>query len=266
MDTDEEPSGLSLPSETETGHLRGYIICIVVGLYIDGELPQNLFQQRMRKLQISESNFYVLSSSTYGCGFNLSEQTFQKALLDDIENNEIDVVIFDNLASLAPGIDENSKQGYDPINQFFLQMRREGKTCIIVHHTNKSNNGEQRGTSARTDNIDIWINLDKKTENEEKLAIYISVKKWRYEKTPLMNNASFCLYDDKWIKDDGISSISTQDKQILAELNIGKNQGEIAKIINCSQPNISKLCKKLKKLELLNENLSLTELGISIIT
>ena len=33
MDTDEEPSGLSLSQETETGHVEGGAICIVVGLY-----------------------------------------------------------------------------------------------------------------------------------------------------------------------------------------------------------------------------------------
>jgi hypothetical protein len=32
MDTDEEPSSLSLTPETETGHGREDIICIVVGL------------------------------------------------------------------------------------------------------------------------------------------------------------------------------------------------------------------------------------------
>jgi hypothetical protein len=33
MGTDEKPSGLSLPSETETGHGRDDLICIVVGLF-----------------------------------------------------------------------------------------------------------------------------------------------------------------------------------------------------------------------------------------
>jgi len=32
MGTDEKPSGLSLPSETETGHGRDDLICIVVGI------------------------------------------------------------------------------------------------------------------------------------------------------------------------------------------------------------------------------------------
>jgi transposase len=32
MDTDEEPSGLSISSETETGHVGGGATCIVVGL------------------------------------------------------------------------------------------------------------------------------------------------------------------------------------------------------------------------------------------
>jgi hypothetical protein len=38
MDTDEEPSGLSISSETETGHVGGGATCIVVGL-----ISQNMF-------------------------------------------------------------------------------------------------------------------------------------------------------------------------------------------------------------------------------
>ena len=37
MDTDEEPSGLSLSSETETGCIGALTLCIVVGLIIPGE-------------------------------------------------------------------------------------------------------------------------------------------------------------------------------------------------------------------------------------
>lgn len=35
MDTDEEPSGLSLSSETETGGIEGDMSCIVVGILRD---------------------------------------------------------------------------------------------------------------------------------------------------------------------------------------------------------------------------------------
>jgi hypothetical protein len=34
MGTDEKPSGLSLPSETKTGHGRDYLIYVVVGIRI----------------------------------------------------------------------------------------------------------------------------------------------------------------------------------------------------------------------------------------
>jgi len=65
--------------------------------------------------------------------------------------------IIDNLASLASGIDENSKQDWDPINQWLLELRFAGISTIMLHHVNKV--GGQRGTSAREDNLDVSVIL-----------------------------------------------------------------------------------------------------------
>ena len=67
--------------------------------------------------------------------------------------------VVDNLASLTPGIDENIKKDWDPINAWLLELRYAGISTVMLHHTGKE--GKQRGTSAREDNIDISIELKK---------------------------------------------------------------------------------------------------------
>jgi hypothetical protein len=61
------------------------------------------------------------------------------------------------LASVAGGLDENSRKDWDPVNQWLLELRFAGITTIMLHHTGKG--GAQRGTSAREDNLDCSIIL-----------------------------------------------------------------------------------------------------------
>ena len=63
----------------------------------------------------------------------------------------------DNIASLARGLDEDAKKDWDPINQCLIDLRFARISTILLHHDNKA--GGQRGTSARTDNLDYVIQL-----------------------------------------------------------------------------------------------------------
>jgi putative DNA primase/helicase len=79
---------------------------------------------------------------------NLAKQTYRDhiyALLD--KRTDIGLVILDNIAALIPGIDENSKQDWDPINQWLISLRILGLAVVLLHHAGKS--GKQRGTSGR---------------------------------------------------------------------------------------------------------------------
>jgi putative DNA primase/helicase len=89
---------------------------------------------------------------------NLIDDDWRKMMKALLLANGIKLWVADNIASLAPGIDENSKQEWDPVNQWLLELRFAGITTIFLHHANKD--GGQRGTSGREDNIDISILLD----------------------------------------------------------------------------------------------------------
>lgn len=67
--------------------------------------------------------------------------------------------VVDNLSSVTPGLDENAKADWDIVNRWLIELRHSGITTILVHHVGKE--GTQRGTSAREDNIDISVELEK---------------------------------------------------------------------------------------------------------
>lgn len=130
-------------------------------LIVDGEMSLPGLQDRqhladgagepMRELGILPNELLFQN----GCkAINLTDESWQAALLEYIEGSSWDVIFFDNLSSLTPGIKESDSEAWGPINQFFLKLRWMGKAVIFVHHAGK--NGDQRGTSGREDSLD-WV-------------------------------------------------------------------------------------------------------------
>ena len=235
-------------------------------LYIDGELPIYLMKKRIHLISMYENEFYILSSAVGRKNYNLSDQSFRDYIFDQLKEKDIQVCVFDNLSSLSNGIDENSKREYDPINKFFLHLRRNGITSIIVHHTGKSNKNEQRGTSARTDNIDICCNIHSPIKND-KLYVNLEFRKWRFERSELLKYDSFVFDNGEWIlSNDNSDKISDQYISILEMISMKMSQTEIAKKLNCTQPNVAKICKKMREDGLLDMKNHITDEGMKYIT
>ena len=137
-------------------------------LYLDGEMACEELQDRLRQfttgLPPEQAPLHILSSEDLKANnmptINLADRNWRREILDDLrQNTMIGLMIIDNISCVAPRIGENSKKDWDDINQWLLDLRSIGVAVILVHHTGK--NGEQRGTSAREDNIDISIGLRK---------------------------------------------------------------------------------------------------------
>jgi putative DNA primase/helicase len=68
-----------------------------------------------------------------------------------------DLVILDNLSSLATGQDENDNGALDRVLGWLMKLRYRGFSLLLVHHAGKS--GGQRGASRREDLLDTVIKL-----------------------------------------------------------------------------------------------------------
>ena len=138
-------------------------------LLIDGEMSLITLQSRARELVKSKQDtpkapFRIVSAiqmrNEKKSSLLLTNPEWRKGILDFLsKHRNFKLVGFDNIASLAPNLDENIKKDWDPINQFFLDLKSLGVSVIMVHHANK--HGLQRGTSAREDNLDFSIKLTK---------------------------------------------------------------------------------------------------------
>lgn len=136
-------------------------------LYVDGEMPLQLLQERFCWLLhgLSYENLDVLPSESLwadGHPLNLndigSQKRFQEGL-DALEDSgkRPALIILDNLSSLCSGVDSNDNDALDGLLGWLMGLRHQGYAVMLVHHAGKS--GEQRGASRREDLLDTSIKL-----------------------------------------------------------------------------------------------------------
>jgi len=86
---------------------------------------------------------------------NLSTAEGQLLLQPLVE--EADLVVVDSISTLAGFGRENEAESWLPMQAWALDLRRCGKSVLLLHHDGKG--GQQRGTSRREDILDVVIGL-----------------------------------------------------------------------------------------------------------
>lgn len=232
-------------------------------LLVDGEMSVKDLQDRIKALFLGCGlpapicPISVLSAEqTHQSGQpvpNLADSGFRDHLIEYLKKSNIKVVIFDNLASLTPGLDENSKQDYDPINQFFLSIRFLGISVIIVHHTGKNAGKTQnRGTSAHEDALDCSISLTRPSGYEPKDGCRFNVEFTKARGIAGNDLASFCFnlkeiagVGNTWTTDSSV--FGKIKNMVIALLGQGTTQADIARIMSMKKGNISKIKTQAEK-------------------
>lgn len=222
-------------------------------LIIDGEMLGNEMQTRLiglgKNRPYNEHNIYIICSMLLSqkriSSPNFADEIWQNGLIKYMDKNKhIKVVFFDNISSLVSGIDENSKQDWDPINQFFLRLKGMGLTIILVHHHGKEAGKGQRGTISRLDNIDIHITLTKPPGyNKERDAakFIIQFDKARGITGKAVQGYTFQLKDlpdgEKRLE----TTFTTKKEEIRDMISAGKTNKEIADELQTTDSYVSKV-------------------------
>jgi len=172
---------------------------------------------------------------------------------------------------LCPGLNENDKQDWDQMNQWFLSLRNLGVAVIFVHHAGKG--GEQRGTSAREDSLDNVIRLDEiKSRSHRGACFKVKFEKHRnlkqdeYVKPCILNyRNSSRRRGTVWEVEEDLKG--EHDSVIMALLvktadDPDWNQGRIAEAVGKSQGRISQMKKAAMKKGLLDKRGEATQVGL----
>lgn len=136
-------------------------------LYIDGEMPANTMQERLKVLnhshKIEHDNLIIINNDLRKDDLqrspapNLATEEGQNKIEALIDEQRVEVIVIDNLSTLCRGGKENESDSWLPIQEWILRLRSKNKSVILVHHAGKNN--EQRGTSRREDILDTVIKL-----------------------------------------------------------------------------------------------------------
>ena len=137
-------------------------------LYIDGELPARVMQSRLALIVGAFDNepdpdgFNILTPDLQPNGVmpNLSDHAGQAAI--DLYADAADLIVIDNLSTLARGGKENEGESWLPVQEWALRHRAKGRAVLFIHHAGKG--GQQRGASRREDVLDTVISLRRPAE------------------------------------------------------------------------------------------------------
>ena len=138
-------------------------------LYVDGEMQLDELRQRTTALMATPPVaplVFLTSQLVYQrCGGKdliLTSDLMREEVVKILDARpEIRVMILDNISCLFSGINEDSKQDWEPINAWLIRLRHRGISTVLVHHAGKG--GQQRGTSGREDSLDTVIQLARPT-------------------------------------------------------------------------------------------------------
>lgn len=134
-------------------------------LYLDGELPGALMQQRLLMhcpdTEPAPGYLRIFTPDLVPDGRTLPDLSTHEgqAVIDAMIEPDTALVVVDNLSAWARSGRENEAESWHPIADWLLSLRRRGIAVLLVHHAGKG--GQQRGTSKREDLLDVVISLSR---------------------------------------------------------------------------------------------------------
>lgn len=132
-------------------------------LYVDGELPAKTLQERSAMILAGLENVEAAHGS-----LQFITPDVQQRPMPDLATSEgqrliephlegVALLVLDNLSALCRYGKENEGEGWLPVQDWALGLRRRGISVLFIHHAGK--NFSQRGTSRREDLLDTVFTL-----------------------------------------------------------------------------------------------------------
>ena len=128
-------------------------------LYVEGELPGQELQERLKMLNAVSDNFMVVTPEEQeGCIIPMISGPHGRLLIETaVEQNDIEVLFLDSISSLA-NISTNDEEMWLEICSWMKVMRNKyGVAIFYMHHDGKGQ--EQRGHSKHEDLLDKSVHL-----------------------------------------------------------------------------------------------------------
>lgn len=217
-------------------------------LYLDGEMPATLMQERLRALmkdqpQKPKAQFQLLTPDMQrGAMPDLATYKGQEMLEPYLK--EIELIIVDNISTLCRNSKENEADSWIPVQDWALKQRAAGKSILFIHHAGKG--GHQRGTSKREDILDTVISLKRPEDYQAKNGAVFQVS---FEKARGFLGDDAESFEAQLTINDDIHEWQTRSiqsstyDQVIGLAKQGLKQKEIAEKMNLDKSGVSRYLK-----------------------
>lgn len=230
-------------------------------LFLDGEMHIQDIQERTLMLTealgdtldrgVAFKNMTLISRQYQGYNVDFPDlnidgkrDKFFELATKGFEGAPFDLVILDNLSTLATIEDENSSSAFNGVIPFLMKLKQANVACVLVHHTGKSGNVNTfRGHSKLATTFEVMACLQK------------------LEASPVLNGAAFKLCWDKFRGEK--SEAMTERKAWLAPNGKDENGGRVWEYELLEEEEIKRVIATLKTLRYTNQKQLAAALGMS---
>lgn len=224
-------------------------------LYIDGELPAYVLQERLIPLAATlngeKIHFDIITPDTQPDGVmpDLSTQEGQDAIAPHVA--AADFIVIDNISTLVRSGKENEAESWIPVQLWALSLRKASKSVVFVHHSGKGEGASPRGTSKREDVLDLIIGLShpKDYEADQGCVFEVKFRKARNFRTP----SEIKSFQAKYTKTEfgppswnweGLEERNADKIERL--LSDGTSQKEIAETLGVSRSYVARVARSIQ--------------------
>lgn len=132
-------------------------------LYLDGEMQASAMQERLSQLTEGKLTKADLSIYTPDCQDltdhipDIGTPKGREEINELINLVDPKVIFLDNISTFVRTGSENEGDSWAPVQEWAVQMRKQGRALVFVHHANKE--GKQRGSHKKEDVMDLVMQL-----------------------------------------------------------------------------------------------------------
>jgi putative DNA primase/helicase len=223
-------------------------------LYVDGEMPARTMQERLASIVAASdraeafdpTNLRLVCADLQDAPLpNLSTLEGQQAFEPFVR--DADLVVVDSISTLAQHGRENDAESWLPMQAWALDLRRRGKSVLLLHHAGKG--GQQRGTSRKEDILDLVIGLRRPSDYQEREGARFEV---RFEKARGLAGDAVAAFEAQLCIAHGQTEWTMrklEDAQLsraVALLNDGGNVRDLAQELGVSRATAYRLQKQAR--------------------
>ncbi|UJW85101.1 AAA family ATPase [Devosia sp. SL43] len=172
--------------------------------------------------------------------FDITLQDHQLALLERCRKDKVEVLIIDNLSTVADGLaDENDSTAFRTVQTFLLRMKAAGITTILVHHARKDGQ-EPRGSTALNTTFEVILGLKKPAVSTPGKASFVAAfSKFRAKGDGTIAPKTWSLEDTGWKVEDDQEDSLVQTLKAFQSLNFVSQQ-EVADALGVNKGTVSR--------------------------